>query len=428
MSEKYFTSNSRTSDLRDNKTKQTGSLHIDDQSNDNDGSSLNESLTSIDWLPRLNVGKTREDGKPTCSYASLITLAIKSAVGEEKKLTLAEIYDWIQENYPYFQTAEKGWKNSVRHNLSLNKMFKKIVRDPADHGKGCYWALNDKYDPEIDGSKTNRKRRKNTDQLSVSGESPAKRMDDRRAFSSSSAPLQSSISHMSSDSIPTSVFNYDLQTNSVLGHIINPSFASDQKRRNNGNPQLNLPSQHQPGQIILINYFWALSLSPTAAQYPTTKIYIATLVYLSVHLVDTGLENLNTSLSAYQDLNSSFNKLYSSLVREATTTTEQSSQPMLTFEAVQDVLSNLETNPSLDQALFRRTQDLARNVANDLSTSGNWLLSSHFPGLAQSFNDLIQSSNNPFASIDLSTLPLQVSTDLFNVEEEEEFDWDTLPM
>lgn len=97
-------------------------------------------------------------------------------------------------------------------------------------------------------------------------------MDDRRAFSSSSAPLQSSISHMSSDSIPTSVFNYDLQTNSVLGHIINPSFASDQKRRNNGNPQLNLPSQHQPGQIILINYFWALSLSPTAAQYPTTKV------------------------------------------------------------------------------------------------------------------------------------------------------------
>ncbi|PSN38839.1 hypothetical protein C0J52_12604 [Blattella germanica] len=41
-------------------------------------------------------------------------------------------------------TAPNGWKNSVRHNLSLNKCFEKIEK-PAGNGsqrKGCLWAMN----------------------------------------------------------------------------------------------------------------------------------------------------------------------------------------------------------------------------------------------------------------------------------------------
>ena len=52
---------------------------------------------------------------------------------------------YFSEHFPYFKTAPNGWKNSVRHNLSLNKCFEKIEK-PASNGtnqrKGCLWAMN----------------------------------------------------------------------------------------------------------------------------------------------------------------------------------------------------------------------------------------------------------------------------------------------
>lgn len=42
-----------------------------------------------------------------------------------------------------FQTAPDGWKNSVRHNLSLNKCFVKVENKNGNSSrKGCLWALN----------------------------------------------------------------------------------------------------------------------------------------------------------------------------------------------------------------------------------------------------------------------------------------------
>ncbi|RXM95268.1 Forkhead box protein N1 [Acipenser ruthenus] len=41
------------------------------------------------------------------------------------------------------QTAPDGWKNSVRHNLSLNKCFEKVENKTGSSSrKGCLWALN----------------------------------------------------------------------------------------------------------------------------------------------------------------------------------------------------------------------------------------------------------------------------------------------
>lgn len=42
-----------------------------------------------------------------------------------------------------YQTAPDGWKNSVRHNLSLNKCFVKMENNNGNSSrKGCLWALN----------------------------------------------------------------------------------------------------------------------------------------------------------------------------------------------------------------------------------------------------------------------------------------------
>lgn len=64
--------------------------------------------------------------KPPFSFSLLIYMAIEQS--PSKSLPVKEIYGWILEHFPYFSNAPTGWKNSVRHNLSLNKCFRKVDR------------------------------------------------------------------------------------------------------------------------------------------------------------------------------------------------------------------------------------------------------------------------------------------------------------
>ncbi|KAF9364609.1 Forkhead box protein J2 [Mortierella sp. NVP85] len=87
--------------------------------------------------------------KPAQSYSFLITTAILESMN--KQLTLNEIYEWVMEHYPWYRNANNGWKNSIRHNLSLNKAFMRVPRPPSEPGKGSYWKLDPNHQPNADG-------------------------------------------------------------------------------------------------------------------------------------------------------------------------------------------------------------------------------------------------------------------------------------
>lgn len=78
--------------------------------------------------------------KPSASYATMIYNAIASH--DKKKMTLAQIYSWICIFHPYYRYIQNGWQNSIRHNLSLNKAFKKVPRTDEEPGKGSFWAVD----------------------------------------------------------------------------------------------------------------------------------------------------------------------------------------------------------------------------------------------------------------------------------------------
>lgn len=90
---------------------------------------------------RNNHGARRQE-KPPYSYIALIFKAITSV--PSKQLTLNEIYQYLQAHFSFFRGSYQGWKNSVRHNLSLNECFIKLPKALGRPGKGHYWTI----DPE----------------------------------------------------------------------------------------------------------------------------------------------------------------------------------------------------------------------------------------------------------------------------------------
>lgn len=89
--------------------------------------------------PPRKPGARRQE-KPPYSYIALIVMAIQSSPG--KRLTLSEIYTYLQQHFPFFRGSYQGWKNSVRHNLSLNECFIKLPKGLGRPGKGHYWTID----------------------------------------------------------------------------------------------------------------------------------------------------------------------------------------------------------------------------------------------------------------------------------------------
>ncbi|XP_011314195.1 forkhead box protein B1 [Fopius arisanus] len=95
-------------------------------------------VTNSTETPRKPGARRQE--KPPYSYIALIVMAIQSS--PDKRLTLSEIYTFLQQRFPFFRGAYQGWKNSVRHNLSLNECFIKLPKGLGRPGKGHYWTID----------------------------------------------------------------------------------------------------------------------------------------------------------------------------------------------------------------------------------------------------------------------------------------------
>ncbi|KAJ8887988.1 hypothetical protein PR048_007473 [Dryococelus australis] len=97
------------------------------------------------WAAREQI-HVHTNSKPPYSFSCLIFMAIEDS--PVKALPVKEIYAWILDHFPYFQNAPTGWKNSVRHNLSLNKCFRKVEKAP-NLGKGSLWMVDSLYRPNL---------------------------------------------------------------------------------------------------------------------------------------------------------------------------------------------------------------------------------------------------------------------------------------
>lgn len=120
---------------------------------------LDSSLTSIEWLPNMQIGENSSSSsspssstspvkqslpttnyiqhkveaqeieiptttvhdnvhvKPPYSYVTLIRQAILST--KMQRMTLNEIYQWIVDSYPYFRTAPPKWKVGFEYHTKI---------------------------------------------------------------------------------------------------------------------------------------------------------------------------------------------------------------------------------------------------------------------------------------------------------------------
>ncbi|XP_069778838.1 forkhead box protein I2 [Narcine bancroftii] len=147
--------------------------------------------SDLGWLSLNSQEELLKLVRPPYSYSALIAMAIQNA--PERKLTLSQIYQYVAENFPFYQKSKAGWQNSIRHNLSLNDCFKKVPRDEDDPGKGNYWTLDPNCEKMFDNGNFRRRRKRRIDPNSTISSSFAGKSQDAAAVPGMKIPDSSSL-------------------------------------------------------------------------------------------------------------------------------------------------------------------------------------------------------------------------------------------
>ncbi|XP_006862754.1 PREDICTED: forkhead box protein M1 isoform X3 [Chrysochloris asiatica] len=116
-----------------------GSCGIKQEMEEKENCHLEQSQVKVEEPPGTSTSwQNSVSERPPYSYMAMIQFAINST--ERKRMTLKDIYTWIEDHFPYFKhIAKPGWKNSIRHNLSLHDMF---VRETSANGKVSFWTIH----------------------------------------------------------------------------------------------------------------------------------------------------------------------------------------------------------------------------------------------------------------------------------------------
>lgn len=139
--------------------------------------------------------------KPNLPYSILITDVLRKK-GTERGMSLSEIYKGIQELYPFYFYCPDGWQSSVRHNLSLNKSFRKISKE----GKGWLWGVNEEVIAEKD-----RQRQKQLENAKAKGKTLSKVIP--KPLQNTGDNLSKPIINMSNN-LPIQISNYNVNPSS----------------------------------------------------------------------------------------------------------------------------------------------------------------------------------------------------------------------
>ncbi|CAG8726508.1 2712_t:CDS:2, partial [Ambispora leptoticha] len=229
---------------------------------------LGESFdASVDYQSR--------ETKPPFSYASLIAQAINSS--PIKKLTLSGIYNYITTHYPFYQLAQNGWQNSIRHNLSLNKAFVKVPRNDSEPGKGAFWTIDPEAEAQFLNGVYKRNRRVSLKSIrpAAASTSPYYVNTTPAAASEKSSPLllhrksktesserdDGSINNNNNNGSMPFSFQIPIVNHIHPNHQLNGTMLNSTSTSNNGMNGLN--SNHQIGS----NLFPVQSLSSPGIQF-----------------------------------------------------------------------------------------------------------------------------------------------------------------
>ncbi|KAM9391832.1 forkhead box protein K2 isoform 2-T2 [Pholidichthys leucotaenia] len=228
----------------------------------------------------------KDDSKPPYSYAQLIVQAITLA--PDKQLTLNGIYNHITKNYPYYRTADKGWQNSIRHNLSLNRYFIKVARSQEEPGKGSFWRIDPTSEAKLIEQAFRKRRPRGvpcfrTPHGPLSSRSAPASPNHSGVLSAQSSGVQTpdSLSREGSPvplEIETSSTSATMSISAVqpkLAVIKEASFAQNMPGSPVGSQQVLIAVQRQlPQTIKPVTYTMASPVSTSACQPPVQTVHV----------------------------------------------------------------------------------------------------------------------------------------------------------